>query len=185
MEDVAEAQFAPDGPIIVAYTFVNAVLDGEFKLAFSLTTPRFRRWMAEEWVSANAVQPLVRSRQTEALVEELAGPTSTGPLAEVFAQTNLADLQTILRLDRDRAAFATHPRPLGLDRELVLWVETGEGGPVVYEQPTALPAVGLVMAHQRVENESVSYPTVDGGQVENLWRFDSFQEPDTQGIVRA
>ncbi len=140
------AHYGPEGPVQAADDWVTAVLDADnLDGVWDRTTPALRRKMAESWVEANRTHPLIQLYKPDELIEALCGDSRDHPLWPAFEQTQIDEFHAGWSvIDSERWGYASRPRPIGLNRELVLLVK-GRGRE--FDGPTLVEGWGFVMEH--------------------------------------
>jgi hypothetical protein len=153
---VHETQYGPEGPIHAADEWVKAVLiEHDLRAGWPYMTEDLRRSLVEAWATANAGHPALAPYDVDALPSLLAvDDPSQHPLWGGFATGLVSEFRTQWsHINPNHCGYLSAPRPIGIDRELVLYVDKGTPDPVVVGGPEgaevelALPHVGFVMHH--------------------------------------
>lgn len=144
------AEMPPDGPHATANAFVRAVYDSDLGAAWPLLDEPLRRSLATDWAQANAAHNAVRaSGGAERVVDGLAAADTfeKHPLWRPFAAAVVRHLcADWADVDLTNGwGWASGPRPLTLDTELVLLVEHPAGR--VVGGVVAVRAIGFVLRH--------------------------------------
>jgi hypothetical protein len=153
---VDTSQFGAGGPINVAERWATAVLKNhDLNAAWSLMAGELRFDYVRAWVDVNASHPMLSERDLGKLCDALSaddptedrlwGGFAVSLVGEILAKWN--------HINPDHCGFLTKPRPIDIDRELVLYVDKGTPDPVVIDGPEDeevelnLPFVGFIMRH--------------------------------------
>lgn len=154
---IVDTQFGPGRPIEVASRWVNAVLkEHDLAAGWPLMAEELRCSCVEAWVQANATHPALSGRDLEELPDLLtaADRPSADPLWGGFAISLVAEFREKWNhINPDHCGFLTNPRPIDLDRELLVYVDKGTADPVIVDGPEGekvelkRPFVGFIMRH--------------------------------------
>lgn len=157
-----EAHMGPAGPVEPAWTFMRAIFrDADLAAAWQVAAESLRREMVEAWLRANATHPFVLSFDPAQATSALVAGDLHHSLWEPFADTQLrAFREGWAHFDLDRYGVGSRPRPVGVDEELVVFLDS-RGEAIRLKERTPLPGVGLLMRHEP-----------DG------WRVAGFPDPD-------
>lgn len=147
----AHAQFHAGGPVDAAYTWVRDISAvSTFHDAWTgLTGEPLRSQVAQAFVQINLPRPWMKRYEPAELARQLAA--CAPPDAEVWARFAAAQAPTFAEalepVRNGQAGVASRPRPLGVDTELVLFIDTG-GESMVWQpdQEVYIPAA-LAMQH--------------------------------------
>lgn len=141
------AHFAPGGPARVVDDWIRAVfLAGDMAAAWRLMDPIFRLVVAQAWLWANRTDLSVREASLEETASALSEVDSTHPLWPSFAATELDEFRE-LELDFESWGFASRPRPVAPDYELVYLVRTGSTETVIIAEPTPVRIHPFLVHH--------------------------------------
>lgn len=146
-----EAHYGPDSAVQAASTWLDLVLRKQnFTAAWPRTHPDYRAELVGAWWDMNKDHPLLEARSREDVMEALTGDDPNDPLWPAFADTWGGAFSELWgHVPHERWAWASRPRPKGLDREVALLVkvdgETLIGGEILIEEPTVMEAIGLLM----------------------------------------
>ncbi len=142
-----DAAFAPDGPIAAAHAFLDAALSGsDLTRLWQISTYRLRRELTTAWVEANREHPLLAVSDLEALPDVLARVATTDPVWPIFRRAQADELaKGLAHLDGPTWGWASRPRLLTPDRELVLLLDTGTEDTVTLEADTPFPGFGFIV----------------------------------------
>lgn len=153
---IDNAQFGPGGPIDVASRWTKAVLkDRDLGTAWPLMEPELRREYVRAWMEVNTSHPMMLDRDPQKLCDALVADDPTNhPLWSGFAMLLVDEFhEKWTHINPEHCGFLTSPRPIDLDRELVLYVDKGTPDPVVIggaegeEAEFRLPLIGFIMRH--------------------------------------
>jgi len=145
-----EAHFDPAGPVAVAQRFFDALYRvRSLRAAYGEMTPELRRDRTDAWVDLNAAHPGLRGLDRAALAERLAEPDPDDPLWPAFEESSLQDFAAAYSsIDIDAYGYASRPRPIGVDQELVLLVKGHRDAPRVFDRPTLISGAKFVLEHR-------------------------------------
>lgn len=129
-DDSERAHWGPDGPAQPAMRWFSSLLKRRDMLeAWGLTDPRLRRELVGAWFDANPTHPALKDQVRDELVEALAQEDPAHSLWPAFAHTQLGELETWLEpVDLVSWGFGSAPRPVSLDEEIIILVESVPGG---------------------------------------------------------
>lgn len=121
------AHFGPDGPVMPARDFLEAItLEGNYLKAWQLCDDNYRLCRAQAWVYNNREHPLFEGVDLGSLVDDLAAMQPTSAWWDSFADIELAGFREAWsQHDATTIGAASRPRPIGLDLELVVFIDTG------------------------------------------------------------
>lgn len=143
------AQYAPGGPIAAATEWLGAVYgESDLRAAWRLTDPDLRLLLAQAWLWANRERTILAGAESDDLkaeAAELAQVSSPSSYWKMFSTTQLAEFHE-QELDLDSWGFASSPRLIAPDYELLLLAECGADGLLV-EEPTQVLAHRYLMHH--------------------------------------
>lgn len=118
-----------DGPEDVAAAWVDAVMDrGDLAAAWPLTHPTLRLVLAQHWIWSQRGQAVVGDdqRQWDAMAAALAAGPARHPLWERFASDRVRRWREFWPGFSTRTwSVRDEAEPLGVDLEVVTFVETG------------------------------------------------------------
>lgn len=141
-----EAHYGPGGPVAAVLEWIQAVFDeGDMRASWPLTDPGYRLCLAQAWVWANRGQEALSTYDLELLAEEFAEVACRHPLWGAFAETTLEE-HTVLEFDLESWGFASRPRPVVPDYELVFLIRT-DGETVLITEPTDVRAHPFLVHH--------------------------------------
>jgi hypothetical protein len=145
-----DAHFGPDGPVTVAQRFFEALYrTRSLRAAYKVMTPELRRDRTDAWVELNAARPELAKLDPEALAVRLAEPEPEDPLWPAFEASSLQDFAAAYSfIDPDSYGYASRPRPIGVDQELVLLVKGDRNAPRVFDRPTLISGAQFVLEHR-------------------------------------
>ena len=145
-----DAHFGPEGPVAVAQRFFEALYRAQsLRAAYEFMTPELRRDRTDAWVELNAAHPELAVLDCEALAERLAEPEPDDPLWPGFETSSLQDFVAAYSfVDLDSYGYASRPRPIGVDQELVLLVRGNRNTPKVFDRPTLISGAQFVLEHR-------------------------------------
>lgn len=144
-QTLAELEAHASGPVAVADSWLEAVLGhGRYDLAWLITDPVWRLVRAQAWVWNNRFVPGIQDRDRDELAEALAGPPGSDALWESFATIEVNQYRTEWTdWNLDEMGYASRPRPVGVDYELVLFARGTEFR--VYRKPTSVVSLPFLM----------------------------------------
>lgn len=149
-EEELEAHYGANGPVVIARQFIESALhDEDLDTIWPITDQSLRRALVGAWADANDAHPLLEGFDREELVEALSVDEPDHELWEGFADTQLCECRGVwAHVELDKWGFASRPRPIDIDVELVLLIK-GDGSPTVYfdDGPTLVETVPFVMRH--------------------------------------
>ena len=139
---------APDSPQATASFFMHAILgSGDLRAAWAVTDEPLRRHFAVGWVTPNAQHPAIARVGLERAVEELAAIDPTHFLWWHFARDTVDRIRESLKhVDLDSWGWASHPRPVTIDQEIILLVDP-DNAQELDDDTVACPAVEFLMRH--------------------------------------
>lgn len=145
-----DAHFGPDGPVVVAQRFFEALYrDRSLRAAYEVMTPELRRDRTDAWVELNAAHPTLATIDREELAARLAEIGSDHPLWPAFEDSSLQDFSEAYSfVDLDSYGYASRPRPIGVDQEVVLLVKGASGAPMTFDRPTLISGAQFVTEHR-------------------------------------
>lgn len=145
-----DVHFGPDGPVAVAQRFFEALYrDRNLRAAYKVMTPELRRDRTDAWVELNSAHPELAMLDREALAERLAEPEPNDPLWPAFEASSLQDfVAAYSSIDLDAYGYASRPRPIGVDQELVLLVKGDPNTPRTFDRPTLISGAQFVVEHR-------------------------------------
>jgi hypothetical protein len=159
---LAVAQISPKGPVVAASRFVNAILGGDVAAAWPLVEDRLRRWLIDAWITQYAHEPELARRDRGKLRDALAADVPLHHLWPSFAASLLLTLaEAWAHVDPETFAWATDPRPIGLDVEAVVYAQRPAHGDA-YSEDVLVP--GITISMRRGDGE---------------WRVAGFEEPSS------
>jgi hypothetical protein len=116
--------------------------------AWPKTDPNLRLCLAQAFLWANRHHVTVSAYEPEETATALAGVTFDHDLWEAFAETQLQELYDAwAEFFSGHYGVASRPRPVGIDYELVKFVQLEGDAPVVITEPTFVQAQVFLM-HQ-------------------------------------
>jgi hypothetical protein len=116
------------GPVAAASRWLRLVLRGDLRGAWLTTDHEFRLALARAWIGGKSVPPDA--------AESLASVAFDHPLWTAFEETQLREFADRLpRYNNNEWGAPDGSRPIGPDRELVVFVYTG-GAARLYAEPT-------------------------------------------------
>lgn len=136
----APAHFAPGGPVDTVQSFMAAAIgQRSYERCWELMDDNLRLCRAQAWLWNNRSHPQIGSDLDELAAELVSGPGSD--LWEAFAEVELDQLveHWAESYARDLGA-ASHPRPIGVDLELVLLLPT-DGEVLMFDEATLVDDV--------------------------------------------
>jgi hypothetical protein len=144
-----DAHFGPGGPVAVAQRFFEALYRAQsLRAAYKVMTPELRRDRTDAWVELNAAHPDLAKLDREALAERLSEPEPDDPLWPAFEASSLQDFAAGYSfIDPNSYGYASRPRPIGVDQELVLLVKD-RNAPRVFDRPTLISGAQFVLEHR-------------------------------------
>lgn len=139
-----EAHFA--GPVSAAHTFLDLLKAGQFEQAWPLADPEWRLGRAQAWLWNNRAHPMMASLDLD---EEARGAaTLRGDIDwwPSFVESEAPRwAEAFKHFSSETWGAASRPRPVEVDYELVIFVETG-GHVLHFTEET--PVVGMpVLVH--------------------------------------
>lgn len=142
---VDPAHYGPEGPVAVAFQFLEAVFHGEkYGDHWALLDDNLRLCRVQGWLWNNRTHPNIEQALEDEGVDldGLAAEMVEGRpewLWETFVRVEVDQMQEnwLQLYERDLGA-ASHTRILGPDVELILLVATDGKGPIVYDEDTTL-----------------------------------------------
>lgn len=145
-----DAHFGPEGPVAVAQSFFEALYRARsLRAAYGVMTSELRRDRTDAWVELNAAHPELAMLDREALAERLAEPEPDDPLWPAFEASSLQDFAAAYSfIDLDSYGYASRPRPIGVDQEVVLLVMGDRNTPRVFDRPTLISGAQFVLEHR-------------------------------------
>lgn len=145
-----DAHFGPGGPAAVAQRFFEALYRAQsLRAAYKVMTPELRRDRTDAWVELNAAHPELAKLDHETLAVRLAEPEPKDSLWPAFEASSLQDFATAYSfIDPDSYGYASRPRPIGVDQELVLLVKGDCNAPRVFDRPTLISGAQFVLEHR-------------------------------------
>lgn len=167
-------------PNLLAQGWFEAIQLGEFERAWALMTVEHRARQTAGWVQGNAHRPEVLARDPEELAESLAriDPVDE-PLWVPYRDSSLASVgwEEIA----DEWAWATLPRPEGIDRETVILFdpkgvdrEVAADGSWINTREQELHRVLTVVLDYLRPEQRVGCARVEIEGVDNWWRVAGF-----------
>jgi len=148
------------GPVATAYSFLAALREREYQLAFGLLDNNYLLCRLQSWAFNNVEQ-----------LEEMGIDVADGQLDELAARINESDTaltasfvnsegalfrEAIGGFDPDRYGLASHRRILGPRHELVQFIKGYRDSKygMVFDAPTVVtgPVVKLVMSYEEVDD---------------------------------
>lgn len=149
--DEVAAQFEPGGPIDAANQWVEAVLrQHDLAAGWPLMDESLRRNLVRAWLDANLSHPALVGEDPDQLCDALGMDDPTGHrLWAGFAVIQVGELLAAWNhVNLDHCSYASRPRLISPDLELIMLMDTGSPDPVIILEPTALPAIGFFMRHR-------------------------------------
>lgn len=154
-----------DGPVVVAYAFLDALRQREYRAAFGTLDNNYRLCLLQSW-AYDRVSELkemgidVVDGQLDELAERVGDADSDISNEFIDAQSSLLR-EAIGGFDPERYGLSWHRRILGPRHELLQFIK-GHGGKnqvMVFDGPTVVtgPVVKLVMSCQLDENGQLVY----------------------------
>jgi hypothetical protein len=142
-------QYGPGGPVAAATNWLGAVYrENDLRAAWRLTDPDLRLVLAQAWLWANRQRTILANAEPDDLkaeAAELARVNSSSPYWRAFSETQLLEFRQ-LEFDFDTWGFASAPRLIAPDYELLLLTECGADG-VLMAEPTQVLAHRYLMHH--------------------------------------
>jgi hypothetical protein len=136
-------------PQETARVFVLAILDdGDLETAWGVADVELRRELANAWVTANESHPSIRARSREVIMTALVDGAADHPLWPHFAVSAIEEFRDAWsKVDTATWGWATGPRPVTIDTEVVLFVDrTGvPDGPLPHDM--LAQALALLMRY--------------------------------------
>jgi hypothetical protein len=144
------AHFGPDGPVAVAQRFFEALFrDRSLRAAWEVMTPELRRDRTDAWVEVNARHPALAMIDSDVVAESLAEADPDHPLWPAFESSSVEDfLEAYSFADLESYGYASRPRPIGVDQEIVLLVRGDTNQPRVFDRPALVSGAQFVMEHR-------------------------------------
>lgn len=138
-DPVIAQHLAPDGPVAFTYWWLHSVIvQRDYLAAWQRCTFEFRLARAQAWIYNNATWPDIAERQRDELAAELVAAETLDLMWAAFARTELDQMhEAWSSYAAGGWGAATRPRPIDLDHEVVLLLDTA-GEEVVFEQETLL-----------------------------------------------
>ncbi len=165
------AHYGEGGPVAAAFLWLAAVTDGDFAKAWSLMDDNLRLCRAQAWLWNNRIALRFDQPRLDAAAKELARGNLEHPLWSDFARIEVEQLREtwerfIAAHRRGRLGAASHNRVVGIDLEQVVLADLGDEDQLVFNEPTAIDGLVLLMRH-----------------VDSAWRVAGYfgQEPPESG----
>lgn len=136
------AHYGPGGPVDAARRWLAAVIvDGDLAAVWPETDGPLRLTLAQRWTWANRIDPSLVDSDARTTAKELAdGPPH--PLWRPFENATVRQLRQV-GVDFDTWVFLSRPRPLGVDLELLKYVEEE----MILDGPTMVCGLQFIMRH--------------------------------------
>jgi hypothetical protein len=145
-----EAHYGPEGPVVVAQRFFESLYrDRDLAAAYEVMTPELRGERTDEWVEGNAAHPALAALDHREVAESLADARSDHALWPAFEESSIQSFaETYSFVDLDSYGYASRPRPIGVDHELVLLLEADRNDPRIFERPTLISGAQFALEHR-------------------------------------
>jgi hypothetical protein len=144
------AHYGPEGPVVVAQTFFEALKEeGSLRAAYEVMTPGLRRDRTDAWVAMNAQHPTLVNADRAHLAEKLAEPEPDHPLWPAYESSSVDDFRRAYSFaDLGSYGYASRPRPVGVNQEIVLLIKGNPDRPKVIERPMLASGAQFVMEYR-------------------------------------
>lgn len=137
------AHYGPGSPTEAAFRWAKAIEDGDLGAAWPYTDENLRLVIAQNWVWRHRAGEELAACDIEDVVRRLASDPLADPLWSHFAADQLHELRSD-GFDLGTWGAASRPRPIAVDYEVVIFVESG-ADVVQFEEPARLPAFRMLM----------------------------------------
>ena len=142
-----EAHLGPGGPVVVVADWIGAVFgDLDLRVAWRLMDPSYRLALAQAWLWANRAHPSHRGIDLDEAAAGISAAESRHPLWPPFEDSQMKEFLE-LEITFDGWGFASRPRPVAPDYELVKFLHTGTADEVFVTEPTQMMGHLFLMHH--------------------------------------
>lgn len=134
-----------EGPVAVAFAWVEALAAGDWGAVWRLSDDEFRLVRVQAWLWSNRDHPVIAGSDLDQLAAGLAVPEPTVALWPDFAQLEVQRFrQSWAAWDLSNLGAASRPRPVGLDYELILLMRAG-AEPILITETTEVEALRFLV----------------------------------------
>lgn len=135
-----------EGPVAAVWAWLAALTEDDWARAWRLSDDTFRLVRAQAWLWNNRDDPRVAGQDLDELAAALARPNPSHDLWPAFAELEVrAHREAWDRWNLHNMGAGTHPRPVGLDYEVVVLLEAEE--PILFTETTLVPDALLFLVH--------------------------------------
>lgn len=141
---------SPTGAVAVAFEWAEAMIRGDYKHAWFLSDPNWRRCRAQSWLWNNRALVEQLGGDRDALTDRILRAPDDDELWHNFVEVEKDQFRDAWRgIDLDQWGVASRSRPTGKNHELVILTPTGrfQQGYIVREQ-VMLPSTLNLLMHQ-------------------------------------